>query len=89
LGKETIMETIFENSNVSVSFDGEVIRWNDLKDKHNDYKGFTQNKRGIKKAVEFIKQHQEILKCSDFRMGDVTQLMTEHKLNPHTYCGMD
>ena len=76
---------LYKNESVKVTYveDSQkpYILWNDLKD---NYKGFTQNVRGLKKAVEFFTNTKEVL-----TMGKVTDLLDEFKLKPHTYCGMD
>jgi len=85
---------LFRNENVSVelidSVDKPYIAWHDLTDKYNDFKGFTQNVRGLKRAVLFIKQlaNDERLKYN-LTMGDITNILDRAKLKPHTYCGMD
>jgi len=85
-------ETILQNEYVKVDYDvtNLCINYYDLKDKWNDYKGFTRNKRGLYKAGVFIKQlaQDERLKY-DLKMRDVTNILEKFKLNPHTYCGMD
>ena len=82
--------TILQNEFVSVSADESGINFYDLTDKWNDYKGFTRNKRGLKKATEFLKQiaNDERLK-DDVKMGDIVDILDKFKLRPHTYCGMD
>ncbi len=81
---------ILKNEFVRVELGNDCIQWYDLKDKYNDYQGFTQNKIGISKAIEFVKQiaNDERLKDS-VTMGNVTDLMDKFKLRPHTFCGMD
>ncbi len=89
-------DLLLKNESVRVEFEEDqkngkgCIHWYDVKDNYNDFKGFTQNTRGIKKAVEFIKQlaKDERLK-DDVTMGNITDLMDKFKLKPHTYCGMD
>jgi len=85
--------TIFQNDSVRVVFHDTqkpYIQWYDLKDKYNDFQGFTRNTRGIHKIVDFIKHlaTTETLK-DDILFGNITALMTKHKLKPHTFCGMD
>jgi hypothetical protein len=86
------METILKNENVSVIYDvpNLCFHWHDLKDKYNDFQGFTRNKRNLYQASVFIKQlaQDERLK-DDLKMGDITKIMSDFKLKPHTYCGMD
>lgn len=86
------METILQNEYVRVDYDipDLCIRWYDLKDKYNDYQGFTRNKRNLYKASVFIRQlaQDERLK-DDLTMDDITKIMDRFQLKPHTYCGMD
>lgn len=83
-------EVLLVNENVRVVSDPNSINWYDLKDHYNDFKGYTRNKRGLSKAVAFIKQiaQDERLK-DDVSMGDITNILDKFKLRPHTYCGMD
>ena len=86
------METIFKNEFVSVVYDvpNLCINWFDLKDHYNEFRGFTQNKRNLYKAGVFIKQlaQDERLK-DDIKMGDITTILSNFKMRPHTYCGND
>jgi hypothetical protein len=83
-------ETLLKNEYVSIVRNDTDITFYDLKDVWNDYKGFTQNKRGLNKATAFIKQiaQDERLK-DDIKMGDVVTILEKFNLKPHTYCGMD
>jgi len=83
--------TILQNERIKVTYEDECIRWYDLKDKYNDFQGFTRNKRGINKAVAFI-QHLATVESlkDDLTMWNITSLLDEKfHLKPHTYCGMD
>ena len=83
-------QTIFRNNKVRVIQTENGLVWYDLEDKYNDFTGYTQNVRGLKKATAFIIQlsKDERLK-HDLKMGDVTKIMEKFKLKPHIYCGMD
>jgi hypothetical protein len=85
-------EILLKNEHVSVVYDipNLCIQWFDLKDVYNDFRGFTQNKRNLYKASVYIKQlaQDERLK-DDIKMGDITKILSDFKLKPHTYCGMD
>ncbi|MCP4848973.1 MAG: hypothetical protein GY899_13615 [Verrucomicrobiaceae bacterium] len=85
--------TIFQNTNVRVVLnegDKPYLSWYDLKDKYNDFQGFTRNTRGLPAVVSFIKHlaTTETLR-NELTMSNFTALMTKHNLNPHTFCGMD
>ena len=84
------METIFKNSNVRVAKTATGLSWFDLTDNYNDFKGFTQAKRGLDKAVATIEKlaQDENLK-EGVRMGTITEILDSLKMKPHTYCGMD
>ena len=85
-------ETILQNEYVRVDYDvpNLCINWYDLKDKYNDYKGFTRNKRNLYKASVFIKQlAQDEKLVHEVTMGKITNILDDFKLKPHTYCGMD
>lgn len=86
---------IFKNELVEVERRDDKICWYDLTDHLNDFKGFTQNKRYLDKATELIgriangSRAFENKKKEDVNMGDITHILQELKLKPHTYCGMD
>jgi len=81
---------ILENEYVSVRRNESDISYYDKTDKYNDFKGFTRNIRGLDKATKFLQQvaQDERLK-DDIKMGDITTILTNAKLRPHTYCGVD
>ena len=84
------MITIFKNSKTSVEAGDDSINFYDLTDRFNDTKGFTQNKRGIKKAIMFISQLSGDERLNeDLGFYDIVKILTNFNLKPHTYCGMD
>jgi len=89
---------IFKNELVEVERRDDQICWYDLTDHNNDFKGFTQNKRGLDNATMHIKKFSEAglneetaanKTKENINMGDITHVMQLYKLRPHTYCGMD
>lgn len=60
----------------------------DQPDWQNGYAGFTQNKRGLQKAEDYIKGLAPTVK-SRVTMSDIVKLTTTLGLKPHTYCSID
>jgi hypothetical protein len=84
---------IFENDKVRVarrSGNSNCIVWYDLTDKYNDFKGFTQNKRGVDKAEAVINQLNQSVEMGKLAtMGSITDTLDSLGMKPHTFCGMD
>lgn len=81
---------LLKNEYIIVERYSDSIQYFDLKDKWNDYRGYTKNKRNLNKATLFITQisKDERLK-DDLKMSDITNILSKFNLAPHTYCGMD
>lgn len=84
-------EKIFENDFVRIVAREKSISFYDKTDQYNDYRGFTQNVRGIEKVKEMIKNqiqtiHAEVEKIT-FEM--IRDFLDSKKLNTHCYYGMD
>ena len=84
-----INENELQNNQVAVILNDRLndtsINFYDRLDSYNDYKGFTQNKRGIFKAWdELLTIFNETTTFSE-----VMEFLDQHKLKTHTYCGMD
>jgi hypothetical protein len=80
--------TILRNEFVEVVRTEDGISWYDLTDKYNGYCGFTQAKRGLEKATSYISGLASGVK-SRVKMGEITKLLAQFNLKPHTYCSVD
>ena len=83
-----VNKLLLRNEFVEVVQTEDGISWFDLADKYNGYCGFTQNKRGIDKAITYITGLAPKVQ-SRVKMGDITKLLAQFKLKPHTYCSVD
>ena len=73
------------NTQVRVTFKDNCIHFYDLLDKYNDFKGFTQNVRGIENAwFELV----EVFDAST-TFAEVQDFLDENNLRTHSCCGMD
>lgn len=84
------MELLFKNEKVNVFYNNEVglrqiISFGELMGVGSGYRGFTQNIRGIKKAVEAMRDLNQIKYKEEVGFWEISTMLDNFKLKTHTY----